>query len=343
MKSNRLGEATIVLPNRPRLAAGACVVGKKEGEGPLRADFDQIIEDDLFGEETWEKAEAKFHYTAAKACLQKAGVTAESLDAVLGGDLLNQLIASSTAARELRAPYLGLYGACSTMAESLAIAGMLVDGGYLRTALCTAGSHFCTAERQYRFPLEYGNQRPPTAQWTVTGAGSILLTNDDHLPTLCRVTMATLGRIVDLGITDANNMGAAMAPAAADTLCRHFQDTGRTPEDYDLVISGDLGRVGHDVLLSLMREKGRPLDAKKYIDCGLEIFQPEQDVHSGGSGCGCSAVVLAGHILRRIWEGELKRVLFMATGALLSTTSSQQGSSIPGIAHAVVLEANGSC
>ena len=343
MNLNRIGEFTISLPNRPRLVASACIVGKKEGEGPLHTDFDDIIEDDLFGEETWEKAEARFHYTAADVCLKKAGLTPEALDAVLGGDLLNQIIASSMAARELHAPYLGLYGACSTMSESISVAGMLVDGGYMRHALCTAGSHFCSAERQYRFPLEYGNQRPPTAQWTVTGAGSVLLTSDERLPAICRVTHLTPGRIVDLGVTDANNMGAAMAPAAADTLTRHFRDMGRSPADYDLIISGDLGRVGHDVLLSLMQERGVPLDPKTYIDCGLEIFLPEQDVHAGGSGCGCSAVVLAGHIMKRFQSGELKRVLFMATGALLSTTSSQQGGTIPGIAHAVVLEADSSC
>ncbi|MBQ2953861.1 MAG: stage V sporulation protein AD [Clostridia bacterium] len=340
MPTNRIGQSTIVLPGRPRILAGASIAGKKEGEGPLRGDFDQIIEDDLFGEESWEKAESRFQYEAATAAIAKAGLTPAQLDVALGGDLLNQIMAASMAARELHIPFLGLYGACSTMAESLCIASMLVDGGYARHALCTASSHFCTAERQYRFPLEYGCQRPPTAQWTVTGAGSIVVSGDDTRPALCRATHVTIGRIVDMAIKDANNMGAAMAPAAADTLTRHFADTGRSPADYDLILTGDLGRVGHDVLLALMQERGMPLDPTRCTDCGLEIFAPGQDTHCGGSGCGCSAVVLSGHILRRFREGDLRRVLFMATGALLSPTTSQQGESIPGIAHAIALEAD---
>ena len=340
MTLNRIGQSTILLPNRPCLLAGAAIAGKKEGEGPLRRDFDTIIDDDLFGEETWEKAESRFQYEAASTALKKAGLTPSQVDISLGGDLLNQIMAASMAAREMHIPFLGLYGACSTMAESLILGSLLVDGGYARHALCTVSSHFCSAERQYRFPLEYGCQRPPTAQWTVTGAGSTVLSCDETLPAVCRATHATIGRIVDMAVKDANNMGAAMAPAAADTLARHLADTGRTPADYDLIISGDLGRVGHDVLLALMQERGVPLDPARYIDCGLEIFSGEQDTHCGGSGCGCSAVVLNGHILRRIREGELKRVLFMATGALLSPTTSQQGESIPGIAHAIALEAD---
>ncbi len=340
MTLNRIGQATIVLPSRPRIVAGAAIAGKKEGEGPLRRDFDQIIEDDLFGEESWEKAESRFQYTAATACLQKAGLTTAQVDVSMGGDLLNQIMAASMAARDLHIPFLGLYGACSTMAESLCVASMLVDGGYARHALCTASSHFCSAERQYRFPLEYGAQRPPTAQWTVTGAGSTLISSDERFPAICRSTHMTIGRIVDMSIKDANNMGAAMAPAAADTIMRHMEDTGRTAADYDLIITGDLGRVGHDVLLALMQERGMPLDPARYIDCGLEIFSEDQDTHCGGSGCGCSAVVLNGHIFRRFREGELHRVLFMATGALLSPTTNQQGESIPGIAHAIALEAD---
>ena len=337
--TNRIGQHTISLPNCPKIAATAAITGKKEGQGPLRGDFDQIIDDDLFGEETWEKAESRFQYTAAELAIRKAGLTREQIDAALGGDLLNQIMAASLAVRELHTPFLGLYGACSTMAESLCLAAMLVDGGYLRSAVCTASSHFCTAERQYRFPLEYGCQRPPTAQWTVTGAGSAVVTAEECLPCLCRATHVTLGRIVDMDIKDANNMGAAMAPAAADTLRRHLSDLGRSAADYDLIITGDLGRVGHDLLLTLMRDSGLPLDEGRYIDCGLEIFTPDQDVHAGGSGCGCSAVTLCGHIMRRFREKELQRVLFMATGALLSPTSSQQGDTIPGVAHAIVLEA----
>ena len=340
MKLNRIGQGTILLPNRPRLAASAAIAGKKEGLGPLKDDFDQVIQDEMFGEETWEKAESRFHYTAAETCIRKAGLTPTQVDVSLGGDLLNQIMAASMAARELHTPFLGLYGACSTMAESLCIGSMLVDGGYSQHVLCTASSHFCSAERQYRFPLEYGCQRPPTAQWTVTGAGAALLTNDDAFAPLCYSTHVTIGRIVDMAVKDANNMGAAMAPAAADTLTRHLTDTGRSPADYDLIITGDLGRVGHDVLLALMQERGIPLDPARYIDCGLEVFSPDQDTHAGGSGCGCSAVVLCGHIMRRFREGELHRVLFMATGALLSPTTNQQGDTIPGIAHAIVLEAD---
>ncbi len=331
--------STILLPHRPRIIASAAIVGKKEGQGPLAADFDAIIPDDLFDEATWEKAESRFHYTAASTCIEKAGLTPGQIDLVLGGDLLDQIMAASMAARELHRPFLGLYGACSTMAESLCIASMLVDGGYVTNAVCTASSHYCSAERQYRFPLEYGCQRPPTAQWTITGAGSALVSSDTSRPALCACTHVTIGRIVDMAVKDANNMGAAMAPAAADTLTRHMQDTGRTSADYDLIITGDLGRVGHDVLLALMQERGIPMDPARYLDCGLAIFQPGQDTHAGGSGCGCSATVLNGHIMRRFREGELRRVLFMATGALLSPTSSQQGDSIPGIAHAIVLEA----
>ena len=332
---------TITLKNRPALIQGAAIAGKKEGDGPIGREFDRIIEDDLFGEESWEKAESRFYYTAATACLHKVGITEKQVDVLLGGDLLNQIMSSSMAARELHIPFLGLYGACSTMAESLCIGAMLTDAGHVRTALCAASSHFCSAERQYRFPLEYGCQRTPTAQWTVTGAGATLLSNNPVLPAICRCTHVTIGRVTDMGIADANNMGAAMAPAAADTLRRHFEDTGRTAGDYDLIITGDLGQVGHDILLALMQEHGRPLIPERYLDCGLQVFDCEkQDVHAGGSGCGCSAIVFNSYILRRIREGELKRVLFMATGALLSTTTSQQGETIPGIAHAIALEAD---
>lgn len=336
-------QTTIALRRRPKLCMGAAIAGKKEGEGPLGSGYDQIIEDDLFGEETWEKAEHRLFYTAADTCIRKAGLARSQVDVLLGGDLLNQITSASMAARELRIPFLGLYGACSTMAESLCIGAMLVDAGHVRTALCAASSHFCSAERQYRFPLEYGSQRTPTAQWTVTGAGASLLSLDDSLPAAARCTHVTIGRVTDLGIADANNMGAAMAPAAADTLTRHFADTGRTARDYDLIVTGDLGQVGHDILLALMEERGIPLSPERYLDCGLAVFRPEQDVHAGGSGCGCSAIVLNSHLLARLRSGELRRVLFMATGALLSTTSSQQGETIPGIAHAIVLEGEPSC
>lgn len=337
MKEKQIFGGTIVLPNRPGIVASAAVVGKKEGEGPLGDAFDRVVADDLFGEESWEKAECRFHYTAAELCLQKAAVLPEQVDVTLGGDLLNQIMAASTAAQKLATPFLGIYGACSTMTETLCLAAMLVDGGYMRRALCCASSHFCSAERQYRFPLEYGNQRPPTAQWTVTGAGALLLDGQAHHP-ICRATHVTIGRIVDLSIKDATNMGAAMAPAAADTLRRHLLDTGRTSRDYDLILSGDLGKIGHDLLLRLMEESGMPLDTERYADCGMMIFSPAQDVHAGGSGCGCSAAVFCSRVMRLLAEKKLRRVLFMATGALLSPTFNQQGGAIPGIAHAVTLE-----
>ena len=337
---HRIGQSTIDLPRRPRWIAGAALAGRKEGEGPLGAFYDRVVEDDLFGEESWEKAERRLFLTACQTCLEKAGLT--TADVLLGGDLLNQIISASMAARELKVPFLGLYGACSTMAESLMIGAMLVDGGYVGTALCAASSHFCSAERQYRFPLEYGNQRTPTAQWTVTGAGASLLSLAEA-PAIARVHQVTIGRVTDLGVADANNMGAAMAPAAADTLRRHFTDTGRTAADFDLIITGDLGRVGHDILLALMEECGMPLDPARYMDCGLVVFREDQDTHAGGSGCGCSAITLNSLIVERFRRGELRRVLFMATGALLSTTSSQQGETIPGVAHAVVLERDDGC
>lgn len=336
-------QETIELRHRPRLCMGAAIAGKKEGQGPLGQAYDQVIEDDLFGEESWEKAEHRFFYTAADLCIRKAGRTNSQVDVLLGGDLLNQITSASMAARELHIPFLGLYGACSTMAEGLCIGAMLVDAGHVQTALCAASSHFCSAERQYRFPLEYGNQRTPTAQWTVTGAGASLISSDAALPAAAVCTHVTIGKVTDLGIADVNNMGAAMAPAAANTLTRHFHDLNRTPGDYDLIITGDLGRVGHDILLELMKERGYPLLPERYMDCGLEVFSPQQDTHAGGSGCGCSAIVLNSLILDRFRKGQLHRVLFMATGALLSTTSSQQGETIPGIAHAIVLEGGSSC
>lgn len=329
---------TITLQHRPSIIAGAAIAGKKEGNGPLGAFYDAIIDDDMFGEETWEKAECRFFYTACDTCMKKAGLTNDQVDVLLGGDLLNQIMSASIAARELHIPFLGLYGACSTMAESLLIGSLLVDAGHVHTALCAASSHFCTAERQYRFPLEYGCQRTPTAQWTVTGSGATCISSDTARDAIAHITHATIGQVIDLGVNDANNMGAAMAPAAAHTLTRHFDDLHRSADDYDLIITGDLGQVGHDILMQMMYDRGYQLDDTRYIDCGLQVFSPEQDVHAGGSGCGCSAITLNGMIFNRLQKNDLHRVLFMATGALLSTTSSQQGSTIPGIAHALVLE-----
>ena len=272
---------------------------------------------------------------AADLALSKAKVYADGVDVFLGGDLLNQIVSSGYTARQLGIPFLGLYGACSTMAESLLLGAMLIDGGFADTALCATCSHFSTAERQYRFPLELGNQRTPTAQWTVTGAGATLLGRESPLP-LC-VESVTIGSVWDLKQTDANNMGAAMAPAAMQTLKSHLDDLHRIPEDYDLIVTGDLGRVGYDLMKLLCRKEGIELD-QRYIDCGCEIFDVSQDVHSGGSGCGCSAVSLNGWLLGRMLKGEIRKMLFLATGALMSPTMSQQGESIPGVAHAVSLE-----
>ena len=336
MPQHRIGAQTICFENRPRILATASVAGPKEGRGPIGNQFDLVIGDALFNQESYEQAEHAIFLEACKRCLQKAHIENRQVQAMLGGDLLNQIMAASLSARELSIPFLGLYGACSTMAESLTLGAILTDGGYASPVLCAAGSHFCTAERQYRFPLEYGNQRTPAAQWTVTGCGACLLGQGDE--GMARITMATIGRVVDMGISDANNMGAAMAPAAADTLTAHFRDTHRTPMDYDRIITGDLGQVGSSILRELMKENNYEIPDDHYMDCGLTIFDPKEDVHAGGSGCGCSATVLSAHILPKLQSGEWKRVLFMATGALLSPTTNQQGETIPGVAHAVILE-----
>lgn len=331
----KLGRQTAELESRPCAAASAAVVGKREGEGPLGACFDYVSADSYFGEKSWEAAESHMIRHAFTLACTRAGVSAETLDIIISGDLLNQCVSTAFAMKDTGAPYFGVYGACSTMAESLALAGMLTDGGYARAACAVTGSHFCTAERQYRFPLEYGGQRPPTSQWTVTGAGAVIVKAQGHG---VRLTHVTAGRIVDAGISDANNMGAAMAPAAYDTLRAHFADTGRAPEYYDAIFTGDLGALGHDILQSLFASDGVKLGAR-YMDCGVLVYDLRtQDVHAGGSGCGCSASVLCAHILPAMQRGVWKRVLFAATGALMSQTSAQQGQSIPGICHAVALE-----
>ena len=329
------GAHSHVLPSRPRIRSYASIAGQKEASGPLGHTFDETFTDDTLGQKSWERAEAKMLERAADLALSKAKVYADGVDVFLGGDLLNQIVSSGYTARQLGIPFLGLYGACSTMAESLLLGAMLIDGGFADTALCATCSHFSTAERQYRFPLELGNQRTPTAQWTVTGAGATLLGRESPLP-LC-IESVTIGSVWDLKQTDANNMGAAMAPAAMQTLKSHLDDLHRIPEDYDLIVTGDLGRVGYDLMKLLCRKEGIELD-QRYIDCGCEIFDVSQDVHSGGSGCGCSAVSLNGWLLGRMLKGEIRKMLFLATGALMSPTMSQQGESIPGVAHAVSLE-----
>lgn len=280
-------------------------------------------------------AESKMTREAVKLAINKANLHPDDIDYMFSGDLLNQIISSSFAARELQIPFFGLYGACSTMTESLSLSAMIIDGGYADYVIAATSSHFASAERQYRFPLEYGGQRPPTSQWTVTGAGAALLSSKGSGP---YITYVTTGRVMDFGVKDANNMGAAMAPAATDTILRHFKDTGFEPSYYDLIITGDLGKVGKDLTMELVKKGGYDI-SNIYTDCGVEIFDlTEQDVHSGASGCGCSAVVFCGYLYKQLKEGKFNRILLISTGALLSPTSSQQGESIPGIAHAVSIE-----
>lgn len=334
-EQKQLGRQTFFLPTSPVVLANANVVGKKEGEGPLSDTFDLINPDNTFGEKTWEQAERTMQKLALKQALAKAQKTPEDVDLLFAGDLLNQCISSGYAARDLGLPYFGLYGACSTMAESLALAAMAVDGGFGSCAAAVASSHFCTAERQYRTPLEYGGQRTPTAQWTATAAGCVLLGKEGPGP---RVTHVTVGRIQDKGVTDPSNMGAAMTWAAYDTISAHLRETGRSSSYYDLIVTGDLGQLGHDLLLELFRQEGTDLSGN-YEDCGCILYDREvQDVQCGASGCGCSASVLTGRLLRGMAEGTWKRLLFCATGALHSPVALGQGESIPGICHAVALE-----
>ncbi len=328
------GQQTVFFKNKPIIIGHYSIVGPKEGKGPLRDYFSKIEEDDLFGQKTYEKAERTMIEQSLRGAVENAGIKFGDVRLFLSGDLLNQIISSSYAARSFDVPYVGVFGACSTMAESLALGACLVDGGHFDTVACATSSHFSTAERQFRFPLELGTQRPPTSQWTVTGSGSTILSCKGHGP---RITCATFGKVTDYGICDVNNMGAAMAPAAMNTLIAHFKDTKTKPEDYDLILTGDLGKLGSEILIDLMEDHGYKLGLN-YKDCGQMIFKRNQNVLMGGSGCGCSATVLNSIILDKIIKGEYKKVLFMATGALLSTTSSQQGESIPGIAHAIVIE-----
>ena len=330
-----VGRASLLIGSGVSVSAAAAIGGIKEGAGPYGSCFDYIDKDDRFGQDSFEGAESAMQGLALQTVLEKRGVSGKDISVLFGGDLLNQCAGSAYALRGLSPAYLGLYGACSTMAESLLLASLLIDGGCAKKVAALTSSHFCSAERQFRFPLEYGSVRPPTSQWTVTGAGALILGDTGPGP---YVTFVTPGRIVDAGITDANNMGAAMAPAACDTLTAHFRDTGRTPSYYDAVITGDLGLIGRDIVRELMGMRGIDL-GPAYTDCGVLIYDSAaQDTHAGGSGCGCSASVLAGHILRCLREGVWKRVLFAATGALMSPTTTLQGESIPGICHAVALE-----
>lgn len=330
-----IGEQSICFEKPPYIRCSASVVGKKEGEGPLGSLFDLICEDPMLGEENWEKAESMLQVKAAKLVLEKAGQMPQRVRYIFAGDLLGQLIATSFGVQELEIPLFGLYGACSTCGETLSLAAMTVDAGYADQVLAITSSHFGSAEKQFRFPLEYGNQRPLSATWTVTGSGAFLLsTEKSH----ARITGITTGKVVDYGVRDSLNMGACMAPAAADTIFCNLMDFNRQPQDYDKIITGDLGYVGQTILFKLLEERGFDI-RKQHMDCGIEIFDREaQDTHSGGSGCGCSAVTLSAMILPNIEKGNWKRVLFVPTGALLSTVSYNEGQTVPGIAHAVVVE-----
>ena len=335
MESLHAGKRSLRFPDLPAVAGWASVVGKKEAEGPLRDSFDIRMTDTKFGQKSWEQAESKMQQSALQRLLEKTGRQEKDLDAVFSGDLLNQCIASSFALRQSGLAVLGLYGACSTMAEALLLAAAAVQGGFANQVVAMTSSHFAASERQYRFPLGYGGQRTPTAQWTVTGCGAALIARQGTGP---RIECATVGTVTDKGVKDANNMGAAMAWAAFDTIRTHFDDLGRAPEDYDLIVTGDLGRLGHGLVQALFDRDGVRLGLR-LADCGRMIFDPEkQDVHCGGSGCGCSASVLCGKLLGDLKAGRLKRLLFCGTGALLSPVSAQQKAPIPAVCHAVSIE-----
>lgn len=315
----------------------ASVAGKLESEGPLGAYFDIIGKDDMFGGKTWEEAESNMQLEAAKHAIGDANLSPDKIRYMAGGDLLGQLIATTFGVEKLAIPLLGLYGACSTMGESLLAGAVLVDGGYTNHALTITSSHFAGAEKQFRFPLAYGNQRPMAATWTVTGSGAVVLSATKGKYNV-RLSGATMGRVIDYGIKDSMNMGACMAPAACDTISCHLNDFHLQPDYYDRIVTGDLGVVGKEILLALLQEKGFDITAQ-HMDCGIEIFDAaRQKTDSGGSGCGCSAITLTGYLLKKISEGVFRRVLFVPTGALLSTVSFNEGNSVPGIAHAVVLE-----
>lgn len=337
--SKRIGIQTVKFETKPKIIAAETIVGPKEGAGPLKEYFDIILSDDLNGKESFEKAECSMIYNVITEVIRKAKLKETDIDFLFAGDLLNQLSSSNFAARELEIPFYGLYGACSTMTESLGIAAMTIEGEFADHAIAATSSHFSSSERQFRFPLEFGSQRKPNSQWTVTGAGAMLLGRKGDHP--C-ITYATTGKVKDYGISSPDSMGEAMAPAAVDTIKQHFKDTGRKPTDYDLIATGDLGKVGRQITAELLKKEYGYDISSVYMDCGEKIFDCEkQNTNAGGSGCGCSAVVDCGYIYKNILKGKYKKVLLISTGALMSTTSNLQGESIPGIAHAVSIEFGG--
>ena len=335
MENQSKGKHSFVFSSPPVISNWASIAGKKEKEGPLGSYFDHTHNDTYFGQKTWEQGEKRIQQLALQTLAKKEGMRSNEFQLVCSGDLLNQCIGSSFTLRNSGVPHLGLYGACSTMAESLLVASMAVGGGFREHAVAMTSSHFASSERQYRFPLGYGGQRTPTSQWTVTGAGAAMVRRNGSGP---RISACTIGTVTDLGIKDANNMGAAMAPAALQTIKAHFEDMATSPDSYDLIVTGDLGQLGKDILLGLLLREGIDLGGK-ITDCGTLVFdQKTQDVHAGGSGCGCSAITLCGYLLQQIQEKTLKKILFCGTGALLSPTSTQQGLPIPGVCHAVCIE-----
>lgn len=326
---------TIFLKSKPRIIANAAVAGKKEGEGPLGSEFDEIFEDTTMGQDCWEKAETELMKSAIETAISKSALQKSEIDAVFAGDLLNQCIGSSFAMREICTPFVGLYGACSTMALSLCMASLALETGGFDNCIAATSSHFCSAEKQFRFPLEYGGQRTPTAQWTVTGAGAAVLSSrqSEISPYIDKLH---IGTVQDYGIVDATNMGAAMAPAARKTISDFLRDTKTSPDDYDLILTGDLGFVGSELLKGLLQREDGIILGSNYNDCGMMIFDREkQDVHAGGSGCGCIGSVLCSHILNKMRDGKYNNILCIATGALMSPISSREGESVPGIAHLV--------
>lgn len=331
------GIQSVKFEEPPIICAAASVVGKKEGDGPFGDVFDQIESDPKVGGDTWEDAEGRLQERAAELAIQKAGCGKEAIRYIVAGDLLGQLMASSFGLAGFDKPLFGVYGACSTMGESIGIGSMLVEGGFADYVLAMTSSHFASAEKQFRFPLGYANQRPKASTWTVTGSGAVVICKGDQKQGMAKITGITTGKIVDYGVKDTMNMGACMAPAAASVVAAHFKDFGTDPSEYDQIITGDLGMVGKDILIDILRSEGYDI-ADRYIDCGIEIYGRDAQAQAGGSGCGCSAVMLAGYVLKQLEIGEWKRVLFVPTGALLSVVSFNEGNSIPGIAHAVRLE-----
>ncbi|MBM6829198.1 stage V sporulation protein AD [Anaerotignum lactatifermentans] len=331
----RLGPQTVRLEKEIHVVGAAGVAGKMEGEGPLGEYFDRVVIDAMFGEDSWEKAESHFVREAMERAVEKSGHTMGDMNYILCGDLLNQCIGTTFGIKDFSIPCFGVFGACSTMGETMSLGAMLLDGGFAETVLAGASSHFCSAEKQFRFPLPLGIQRPPVSARTVTGAGAVVLSRQGEGPLIREITT---GKIVDLGIKDANHMGAAMAPAAAALIAAHLRETGRQVKDYDVIATGDLGHIGRELAIKLLKQEGFLAD-ERYTDCGMLIFdRTRQDVHAGGSGCACSALTFASYFYPRLCRGEIRRMLFVPTGALLSTTSVQQGLSIPGIAHGIVLE-----